>query len=63
MTIGEKVTQLRESKGWTRYELSNRSGVHSTQISKLESEVGEPSIRTLKMVAKAFGKELIIEFV
>ncbi|MBS4795391.1 MAG: helix-turn-helix transcriptional regulator [Clostridiales bacterium] len=63
MTIGEQAKELLEEKNWNQNDLSENSGVSITQINRLINGVGYPSLRTLEKVAKAFGKELAIEFI
>lgn len=63
MTIGEQAKELLEEKNWNQNDLSENSGVSITQINRLINGVGYPSLRTLEKVAKAFGKELVIEFI
>ena len=63
MTIGERAKKLMEEKGWNQNDLAENSGVSITQINRLINGVGYPSLRTLERVAKAFGKELVIEFI
>ena len=63
MTIGEKVKALVKVKKWEQQDLADKSGVGITQINKLVNDIGNPSIRTLERVAKAFEKELVIEFI
>ena len=63
MTIGERAKKLMEEKGWNQNDLAENSGVSITQINRLINGVGYPSLRTLEKVAKAFGKELAIEFI
>lgn len=52
-----------EEKGWNQNDLAEHSGVSITQINRLINGVGYPSLRTLERVAKAFGKEFVIEFI
>ncbi|MFR3886704.1 MAG: helix-turn-helix domain-containing protein [Acutalibacteraceae bacterium] len=63
MTIGERAKKLMEEKGWNQNDLAENSGVSITQINRLINGVGYPSLRTLERVAKAFGKEFVIEFI
>ena len=63
MTIGERAKKLMEEKGWNQNDLAENSGVSITQINRLINGVGYPSLRTLERVAKAFEKELVIEFI
>ena len=52
-----------KEKDWNQTDLAENSGVSITQINRLINDVGYPSLRTLERVAKAFGKELVIEIV
>nr|DAJ54095.1 MAG TPA: helix-turn-helix domain protein [Caudoviricetes sp.] len=63
MTIGERAKKLMKEKNWNQNDLAENSGVSITQINRLINDVGYPSLRTLERVAKAFGKELVIEFI
>lgn len=63
MTIGRKVKKLMDEKGWTQQEFADISGISPTQINKLVNDIGNPSINTLERVAKAFGKQIVIEFI
>lgn len=54
---------LMKVKKWEQQDLADKSGVGITQINKLVNDIGNPSIRTLERVAKAFEKELVIEFI
>ena len=41
----------------------SRTGITQPDISKLENGKENPSIGTLKKIAEAFGKKLIVQFV
>lgn len=51
-----RVKELREMKGWSQAELSRRSGVPQSTISRLEAR-GTPSVDlgNLEKLAKALG--------
>jgi transcriptional regulator with XRE-family HTH domain len=44
---------LRKSKGWTIEELSNRSGIPMSTLSRVERGLQEPSTGTLVKLARA----------
>ena len=44
-------------------QLSAKTGITQPDISKLENGKANPSISTLKKVARAFGKKLRVQFV
>ena len=56
------LINARQSAGISQQELSERSGVTQADISKIENGKGNPSIRTLRRLAKAMNKTLHIEF-
>lgn len=50
-----KLKQLRETKGFSQNELSKRSGVTQSNISRIESGEHSPKIGTLQKLAIALG--------
>ena len=44
-------------------QLADVTGIHQTNISKLESGTANPSLRTLKRLAAGMGMKLKLEFV
>lgn len=61
--IIQALIDARSSEGLTQKELSERTGIAQSDISKLENGNANPSIKTLQRLAKAMGKSLKIEFV
>ena len=61
--IIQALIDARTSEGLTQKELSQRTGIAQSDISKLENGNANPSIRTLQRLAEAMGKKLKIEFV
>ena len=61
--IIKAIIDARAESGLTQKELSERTGIAQSDISKLENGNANPSIRTLKRLANAMGKTLKIEFV
>lgn len=57
------LLDARLESGLTQRELAKRSGVAQGDISKIERGIGNPSIRTLKKLADAMGKDVQIQFV
>ena len=55
MTLGERIKELRTSKGLTQLELANILFVTDRAISKWEQGRGNPDLNTLPEIAKAFG--------
>ena len=61
--IKQAMVNARVSQGLTQQELSLRSGIAQSDISKLENGSANPSLKTLRRLAAAMGKRLKIEFV
>ncbi|MEU6562722.1 helix-turn-helix domain-containing protein [Nocardia nova] len=62
--IGRRVGQLRRERGWTLATLGGKVDLSSTQLSRIESGVRQPSVGTLIEIARAFGitlSELVAE--
>lgn len=60
--IREQVTAIRKEKGMTQKQLSQETGLSQANISNIEKGQNKPTIDTLKKIADATGKRLIIEF-
>ena len=56
------MIDARKSSGLTQKQLSERTGIAQSDISKLESGNGNPSLRTLERLAKGMGMRVQIEF-
>jgi transcriptional regulator with XRE-family HTH domain len=52
MTLGEKIKQLRQEKGYTQTFLEKRSGVNSKLLSKYENGRIIPTADTLRKIAE-----------
>lgn len=61
--IVQALIDARQSAGLTQKELSERTGIAQGDISKLENGNANPSVKTLKRLAAAMGKQLKISFV
>jgi transcriptional regulator with XRE-family HTH domain len=53
--ISLKIRELRERRGWTQVELSNRANVRQASISELETGKSQRFLRILEKVAAALG--------
>lgn len=53
--IGLKVKTYRKSKGFTLDELGKRAGITASYLSQVERNLAEPSISTLRNIAKAMN--------
>lgn len=53
--VGQKLQAARKRSGLTQAEVSERSGVHDTEISRIEAGKRDPRVSTLIRLAKAVG--------
>ncbi len=51
--IGQKIIELRKSKGWTQEELAEKAKVNLRTIQRIEKEENKPSGTTLKLICEA----------
>ena len=61
--IIQAMIDARKESGLTQKELSERTGIAQSDISKLERGNANPSLRTLQRLAEGMGMKLKIEFV
>lgn len=62
-SIIRAILDARLECGLTQQELARRAGVPHGDIAKIERGNGNPSIKTLKKLADAMGKDVQIQFV
>ena len=55
MSIGTRVMQIRNQKGISQRELSQRSGIAGSYLSRIENRHLEPRPKTLRKIAEALG--------
>ena len=55
MSLGTRIMQLRTQKGMTQRELSGRSGLAGSYLSRIENRHLEPRPTTLRKIAEALG--------
>ncbi|MBQ4251620.1 MAG: helix-turn-helix transcriptional regulator [Erysipelotrichaceae bacterium] len=60
--IIKAMIEARTETGMTQKQLSEKTGIAQSDISKLENGTANPSIRTLQRLAEGLGKILVIEF-
>lgn len=58
----QAIIDARQNSGLTQKELSERTGIAQSDISKLENGNANPSIRTLQRLADGMGMRLKVEF-
>jgi len=57
------LIELRTELNLTQQDLADRTGINRSDISKIEHGNANPSLKTLKRLAGAFGKRVRISFV
>lgn len=60
--IGLALMNARADIGISQAELSRRTGVDQSDISKIERGVANPSVNTLRRLGEGLGKKLIVSF-
>ena len=61
--LTELLITSRMEQDLTQKELADRSGVHQSNISRIEKGQAMPSLVTLDKIARALGKEVRVSFV
>ena len=59
--IREQIVKAREEAKITQKELAKLSGLTQSNISNIENGNNKPTIATIKKIADALGKRLIVE--
>lgn len=60
--ITRALVAARISQHLTQEELSQRSGVRQSNISRIENGTASPTVATLQALASGMGKKLVISF-
>ena len=60
--VRDLVISARNAANLTQKQLAQRSGVSQANISKIENGNYHPSLSTLKRIAEALGKRLVVSF-
>lgn len=60
--VRDLVIAARSASNLTQKQLAQRSGVSQANISKIENGNYHPSLSTLKRIADALGKRLVVSF-
>ena len=58
MKLGEKIKQLRKSKGISQEELASTLNINRNFLSRIETGKSEPTASMLKNIAKIFNVDL-----
>ncbi|HSS05442.1 MAG TPA: helix-turn-helix transcriptional regulator [Solirubrobacterales bacterium] len=51
--LGTNLREARERLGLTQEQVAGRSGVHATEVSRIEAGKRDPKVSTLERLAKA----------
>lgn len=62
MAVVQAMIDARKKAGLTQQQLAERTGIAQSDISKLETGTGNPSVRTLQRLAAGMDMVLHIEF-
>jgi transcriptional regulator with XRE-family HTH domain len=54
MSLGKKIKQLRQEKGWSQDELAYHAQIDGRQVSRYENDKVTPSVEVVVKLAKAF---------
>ena len=63
MKLAQEIRNIRMKLGYTQKDMARKLGVIQQYISKIESGHENVSVDTLKRIADAFGKELVIKLI
>jgi transcriptional regulator with XRE-family HTH domain len=61
-SLGKRIRQLRQAKGWSQEFLADEAGMHRTYMWGIEQGVRNPSIRHLTRIADALKISLAVLF-
>jgi transcriptional regulator with XRE-family HTH domain len=53
--LGKNLRRIRERAGLTQEEVAERSGVHATEVSRIERGKRDPRVSTVERLARALG--------
>lgn len=60
--VGRLIRETRNELGITQQELSERTGISQSSISRIENGSSVPSLVTLKKIGDSIGKRIIITY-
>ncbi len=61
--IRDSIIALRQENHMTQKQLAAKTGLTQSNISNLEKGMTKPTIESLKKIADALGKRLVVDFV
>lgn len=60
--IMHEMVKARLETGMTQKQLSEKTGINQSNLSRIENGDGNPSVATLERIASALGKKVSISF-
>jgi transcriptional regulator with XRE-family HTH domain len=57
--IGKNIRSIRTKKGMTQFELSKKCNIEKAGLSKIESGLSNPTVRTLFKISQSLDVEVI----
>ena len=61
--IMRSMIDARLEAGMTQKQLSEKTGINQSNLSRIERGTGNPSVATLERIASALGKKISISFI
>ena len=62
LSLGERLKNARESRGWTQDQLADRINVTRYTISNWERDVSEPCFHELQQLSALFSCNFLVDF-
>lgn len=56
--LARRFAAVRKKRGWTQRKLADKTGLHQSEISQIESGLANPTYRTLQTLAAALGGKI-----
>ena len=60
--LKQALIEIRKGQKMTQKELAALTGIHQSDISKIENGTANPTIKVLQRLAKGLNKKLVIQF-
>ncbi len=60
LDLADDVLKLRLERGWSQAELARRAGTQQSNISRIESGLGNPTVKFIQKLANTFDTEIAI---
>ena len=61
MQVGRSLARVREERGITQYELSQKTGIQQAAISRIENGRGNATLAVVESLARGLGATLHID--